>query len=90
MGRPCSVHVALQVERRVGESGVDGRASDGGGDDGGGGGAKAVSTATGNLRNGDPGGNGGSAGEHGADRGGADAEVVLTEVALAEGGAGTR
>ena len=51
---------------------------------------KAVSTATGNLRNGDPGGNGGSAGEHGADRGGADAEVVLTEVALAEGGAGTR
>ena len=33
---------------------------------------KAVSTATGNLRNGDPGGNGGSAGEHGADRGGAD------------------
>ena len=52
--------------------------------------AVLVSTATGNLRNGDPGGNGGSAGEHGADRGGADAEVVLTEVALAEGGAGTR
>ena len=89
MGRPCSVHVALQVERRVGESGVDGRASDSGGDDGGGGGEGSI--------NGD--------GEFAERRSSVATEVlpvsmvpievvltevVLTEVALAEGGAGTR